>query len=77
MPAVIMNEPLNTTEAINGLDKSGLADRYMISIRTVEAWEAQGFIRSCGRKLKSYYNPEECERRLLHSSNRKEPYELN
>jgi hypothetical protein len=72
-----MKEPLNTTEAITGLDKRGLADRYMISIRTVEAWEAQGLIRSCGRKLKSYYNPEECDRRLLQSSNRKEPYEPN
>jgi hypothetical protein len=72
-----MKEPTNITEAITGLDKRGLADRYMISIRTVEEWEAQGFIRSCGRKLKNYYNPAECDRRLLQSSNRKEPYEHN
>jgi len=72
-----MKEPLNITEAITGLDKSGLADRYMISIRTVEAWEARGFIRSCGRKWKKFYDPAECDRRLLQASNRKEPYELN
>jgi hypothetical protein len=72
-----MKEPTNITEAITGLDKHGLADRYMISIRTVEEWEAQGFIRSCGRKLKNYYNPEECDRRLLQPSNQKEPYEPN
>jgi hypothetical protein len=62
---------------MTGLDKHGLADRYMISIRTVKEWEAQGFIRSCGRKLKNYYNPAGCDRRLLQPSNRKEPYEPN
>jgi len=72
-----MKKPSNATEAVTGLDKHGLADRYMVSIRTVEEWEAQGFIRSCGRKLKNLYNPEECDRRLLQPSTRKEPYESN
>lgn len=66
-----MEERYKTKEASPALDKRGLADRYMISIRTVEEWQAQGLIRCTGRKRKNHYDPMECDRLLMHTGNGK------
>lgn len=47
------------------VDKHRLADRYLVSVRTVEQWQANGLIHGDRDGKRNTYDPLECDRRLL------------
>ena len=50
---------------VGKLDKRGLADRYMVSVRTIELWQAMGVIQRCSESNRCTYAFAECDLRLL------------
>jgi len=59
------------------VDKHHLADRYLVSIRTIELWQAKGIIRGDYDGEKNTYDPVECDRRLLQFMNERRVHENN
>ncbi|MCX6921896.1 MAG: hypothetical protein NT154_01565 [Verrucomicrobia bacterium] len=53
------------------IEKSGLANQYVVGIRTIENWQARGVI--CGRleNGKVVFDPEECDRRIFATSQKR------
>lgn len=58
-------------------DKAGLADRYMVGIRTIEAWQSAGIILGTRQGKRTFYDVEDCDRRLRKFQNPKESYAHN
>jgi hypothetical protein len=46
-------------------DREGLAARYMVGLRTIHAWHAQGILHGKRRGLRLHYDVQESDRRLL------------
>ena len=59
------------------VDKRGLADRYMIGIRTVEAWQSAKIIRGTRQGKRIFFDVGDCDRCLKQFSNQKGTYERN
>jgi hypothetical protein len=58
-------------------DKAGLADRYMVGIRTIEAWQSAKIIQGTRQGKRIFYDVENCDRRLRQFQNPKETYAHN
>jgi hypothetical protein len=68
----IMNEGVRLVESEATpatTDKCGLADRYMVGIRTIEAWQSKGIIRGIRQRKRIFFDVEECDRRLRRFGN--------
>ncbi len=55
------------------VDKRGLADRYMVGVRTVEAWQGDGIILGTRLGKRILFDVGDCDRRLLQFKNQKDP----
>jgi len=58
-------------------DKRGLAARYMVGIRTVEAWNGDGIIIGTRHGKRLIFDVGDCDRRLLQFKNQKDSYGNN
>ncbi|MGA3179483.1 MAG: hypothetical protein ABSF38_03980 [Verrucomicrobiota bacterium] len=58
-------------------DKAGLAERYMVGIRTIEAWQSARIIQGTRQGKRIFYDVEDCDRRLLQFKNPKDNYAHN
>ena len=58
-------------------DKAGLADRYMVGIRTIEGWMSAGIIEGTRRGKRIVFDVAECDGRLRRFNNQKEIYGNN
>ena len=59
------------------VDKRGVADRYLIGIRTVEAWQSAKIIHGTRQGKRIFFDVGDCDRRLLQFKNQKETYGNN
>ncbi|MEI6781719.1 MAG: hypothetical protein WCQ21_12460 [Verrucomicrobiota bacterium] len=57
-------------------DKGGLADRYMVGIRTIEKWQGAGIIQGTRRGRRIFFDVLDCDCRLRNFRN-KECYGRN
>ena len=58
-------------------DKRGLAERYMVGVRTIEEWHGSGIIRGTRQGKRIYFDVGDCDSRLKQFSNQKGTYERN
>jgi hypothetical protein len=58
-------------------DKRGLAARYGVGIRTVEAWQGDGIIIGTRHGKRIIFDVGDCDRRLLQFKNQKDSYGNN
>ncbi len=58
-------------------DKRGLAERYMVGIRTIEEWHGIGIIHGTRQGKRIFFDVGDCDRRLLQFRNQKELYGNN
>jgi hypothetical protein len=58
-------------------DKRGLAERYMVGVRTIEAWQSAEIIHGTRQGKRIIFNVGDCDRRLLQFGNQKETYTNN
>ena len=77
-----MSTTLKTNgDAVNVLrittDKRGLAARYRVGIRTVEAWKGYGIIIGTRHGKRIIFDVGDCDSRLKQFSNQKGTYERN
>ena len=75
-----MSESLNIIETENHrttVDKRGLADRYMVGVRTIESWYGTGIILGTRHGKCIMFDVGDCDRRLLQFKNQKDPYGNN
>ena len=70
-----MNEPGTVT--IPTVGKAELADCYSVSLRTVEEWMAWDLIAGTVAGKKIRFDPEDCDRRLMRCSQRKDCHDNN
>ena len=47
------------------VEKAKLAKRYLVGVRTIENWQSWNIIRGSLEGGKTFFDPEECDRRLL------------
>ncbi len=78
----IMSTTLTTNgDAANVLpkttDKRGLADRYMVGVRTIESWYGTGIILGTRHGKRLLFDVGDCDRRLLQFKNQKDSYGNN
>lgn len=76
----IMNkafETLRSDVSRDTTDKAGLADRYMVGVRTIEEWHGIGIIRGTRQGKRIFFDVGDCDRRLLQFKNQKETYGNN
>jgi hypothetical protein len=75
-----MSESLNIIETENrsaSADKRGLAERYMVGVRTIEEWHGIGIIHGTRQGKRIFFDVGDCDRRLKQFSNQKGTYERN
>lgn len=75
-----MSESLNIIETENrsaSADKRGLAERYMVGVRTIEEWHGSGVIHGTRQGKRIFFDVGDCDRRLKQFSNQKGTYERN
>lgn len=75
-----MSESLNIIETENrsaSADKRGLAERYMVGVRTIEEWHGTGIIHGTRHGKRIFFDVGDCDRRLKQFSNQKGTYERN
>ncbi len=58
-------------------DKRGLAARYRVGIRTIEAWKGDGIIIGTRHGKRIIFDVGDCDRRLLTFRNQKDTYGNN
>ena len=58
-------------------DKRGLAERYMVGVRTIEEWHGTGIIHGTRQGKRIYFDVAECDRHLLQFRNQRETYGNN
>jgi hypothetical protein len=58
-------------------DKRGLAERYMVGVRTIEEWHGTGIIHGTRDGKRIFFDIGDCDRRLLQFGNQKETYANN
>ncbi len=58
-------------------DKRGLAERYMVGVRTIEEWHGSGIIRGTRQGKRIYFDVGDCDSRLKQFSNQKGTYGRN
>ena len=58
-------------------DKRGLADRYMVGVRTIESWYGTGIILGTRHGKRLIFDVGDCDRRLLQFKNQKDSYGNN
>jgi hypothetical protein len=58
-------------------DKRGLAERYMVGVRTIEEWHGIGIIHGTRQGKRIFFDVGDCDRRLLQFGNHKETYGNN
>jgi hypothetical protein len=58
-------------------DKAGLADRYMVCVRTIEEWHGTGIIHGTRQGKQIFFDVGDCDHRLKKFSNQKGTYERN
>lgn len=58
-------------------DKRGLAERYMVGVRTIEEWHGIGIIHGMRQGKRIFFDVGDCDRRLKQFSNQKGTYERN
>ena len=69
-----MNELSNLANSAGSqatVDKSGLAARYLVGVRTIEKWQAAGIIDGERKGLRNYYEVAQCDGRLGKFRNQK------
>lgn len=59
------------------VDKRGLAERYMVGIRTIKEWHGSGIIHGTRQGKRIVFNVGDCDRHLKQFSNQKGTYERN
>ena len=75
-----MSESLNIIETENrsaSADKRGLAERYMVGVRTIEEWHGSGVIHGTRQGKRIFFDVGDCDRCLKQFSNQKGTYERN
>ena len=75
MTDLLDNSEPGTTRAT--ADKRGLAERYMVGVRTIEEWHGSGIIRGMRQGKRIFFDVGDCDRRLLQFRNHKETYANN
>ena len=71
-------EEVKTASISPRVNKSALANRYVVGIRTLENWQAEKIIRGQMEKHKWMFDVQECDQRLFEHSNRtKSPKDNN
>lgn len=58
-------------------DKRGLAERYMVGVRTIEEWHGTGIIHGTRQGKRIFFDVENCDCRLRQFQNPKETYAHN
>ncbi len=58
-------------------DKRGLAERYMVGVRTIEEWHGTGIIHGTRDGKRIFFDIDDCDRRLKQFSNQEGTYERN
>ena len=58
-------------------DKRGLAERYMVGVRTIEEWHGTGIIHGTRQGKRIYFDVGDCDSRLKQFSSQKGTYERN
>jgi hypothetical protein len=58
-------------------DKRGLAERYMVGVRTIEEWHGTGIIHGTRQGKRIFFNVGDCDQRLKQFSNQRGTYERN
>ena len=58
-------------------DKRGLAERYMVGVRTIEEWHGTGIIHGTRHGKRIFFDVGDCDRRLKQFSNQKGTYANN
>ncbi|MEI8289770.1 MAG: hypothetical protein WCH99_09875 [Verrucomicrobiota bacterium] len=58
-------------------DKRGLAERYMVGVRTIEEWHGIGIIRGTRQGKRIFFDVGDCDSRLKQFSNQEGTYERN
>ena len=76
----LMSNSLGKIESESSLvtvDKRGLAERYMVGVRTIEEWHGSGIIHGTRLGKRIYFDVAECDRHLLQFRNQRETYGNN
>ena len=76
----LMSNSLGKIESESSLvtvDKRGLAERYMVGVRTIEEWHGTGIIHGTRHGKRIYFDVAECDRHLLQFRNQRETYGNN
>jgi hypothetical protein len=76
----LMSNSLGKIESESSLvtaDKRGLAERYMVGVRTIEEWHGIGIIRGARQGKRIFFDVGDCDSRLKQFSNQKGTYERN
>ena len=58
-------------------DKRGLAERYMVGVRTIEEWHGTGIIHGTRHGKRIFVDVGDCDSRLKQFSNQKGTYGRN
>jgi len=58
-------------------DKRGLAERYMVGVRTIEEWHGTGIIHGTRHGKRIFFDVGDCDSRLKQFSNQKGTYGRN